>query len=131
MYNDRPTSTVWGFSNSLYVKVSINIKFFNLVKNLLIFFEREGQRANNMAIFLTVTTEMMKLHNLSARKINFICIFSFLIWWNQGYMVHIEESAMQSGHMFLRQTISEIISTYLYIYLCIYSFPHSCVCSYV
>jgi len=63
---------------------------------------------------------MMKLQNLSARKINFICIFSFLIWWSQGYMVNIEESATQSGHMFLRHPISEITSIYIYIYKFIY-----------
>ena len=44
---------------------------------MLIFFDREGQKANNTAILLTVTGEMMKLRNLSARKKNFNSIFSF------------------------------------------------------
>ena len=60
-----------------------------------LFFERKIQKANNTALFLTVTSEIMKFHNFSARKINLICIFSFLIWWNQGCVVNIEDSATQ------------------------------------
>ena len=55
------------------------------------FFDREDQKTNNTAIFLTVTGEMMKFHNLSARKKNFICIFSFFKWWYQGYSFNIDE----------------------------------------